>query len=66
MNNSNFFHILNGLGAAIGVLIAFLSYRKSNQKGSEKQVESIQATLNTHNTKIAVLEERVNNLKERL
>jgi len=66
MDNGNFFHILNGLGAAIGVLIAFLSYRKSTQKGSEKQVEAIQNTLNQHNTKLAVLEERLNNLKEKL
>jgi seryl-tRNA synthetase len=66
MNNSNFFHILNGLGAAIGVLIAYLSYRKSNEKGSEKQVEAIQTKLNTHETKIAVLEAHIQNLKERL
>jgi mannitol-specific phosphotransferase system IIBC component len=66
MDNSSFFHILNGLGAGIGVLIAFLSYRKSNQKGSEKQVEAIQIKLNSHETKLAVLEERLNNLKDRL
>jgi mannitol-specific phosphotransferase system IIBC component len=66
VNNSNFFHILNGLGALIGVLIAFMSYRKSNQKGSEKQVESIQFMLNTHEKKLAVLEERIDNQKERL
>jgi len=66
MDNSSFFHILNGAGALIGVIIAFLSYRKSTQKGSEKQVESIQFTLNQHSTKLAVLEERLNNLKDRL
>lgn len=64
--NSNFLHILNGLGALVGVIIAFLSYRKSQQKGSEKAIADMQGKLGEHETKIAVLEAKVDAQKQRL
>jgi hypothetical protein len=62
----NYLHLLNGIGALIGVIIAYLSYRNSQKKSSSKELEGLQKQLGEHETKIAVLETRVEDEKDRL
>ena len=66
MENGNYLHLLNGLGALIGVFIAYLSYRKANAKDGEKSMKAMQKRLVDAEKHIAVLEERIDGLKERI
>jgi hypothetical protein len=62
----NYLHLLNGIGALIGVIIAYLSYRNSQKKGASKEIEGMQKQLGEHDRKIAVLETKMEDEKQRL
>lgn len=64
MNNS-WFHILNGLGALLGVYIAYMSWRKANAKDDQKTIAKMQKLLRQQEKQIAVMANDIKHLQQK-